>query len=91
MSETKVVLEIDNSHFTVRLYESMLKIDLKDTDKNELRRCLKIHHSQRNNRASPSHIRSIAHTSKRHRLIKHGRDKKSQNTHPLSPRYRHSA
>lgn len=36
MSETTVVLEIDKPHFTVRLYENLLKIDLKGTVKNEI-------------------------------------------------------
>jgi hypothetical protein len=40
MSETTVVLEIDKPHFTVRLHENMLKIDLKGTVKNEIEEAL---------------------------------------------------
>jgi hypothetical protein len=40
MPETTVVLEIDKSHFTVRLYENLLKIDLKATVRNEIEEAL---------------------------------------------------
>ena len=36
MSDKTVVLEIDKPHFTVRLYENMLRIDLKESVKNEI-------------------------------------------------------
>lgn len=36
MSETSVILEIDEQDFTIRLYESMLKIDLKGRTKNRI-------------------------------------------------------
>jgi len=36
MSKTSVILEIDTPHFNVRLYESLLKIDLKGSAKNEI-------------------------------------------------------
>ena len=40
MPEKTVVLEIDKPHFTVRLYESLLKIDLKGSAKNEIEEAL---------------------------------------------------
>jgi Ser-tRNA(Ala) deacylase AlaX len=40
MSETTAVLDIEKSHFTVRLYENMLKIDVKETVKNEIEEAL---------------------------------------------------
>lgn len=40
MSEENVVLEIDKPHLTVRLYESVLKIDVKGTTKNEIEEAL---------------------------------------------------
>lgn len=40
MSETTVVLEIDKPHLIVRLYENLLKIDLKGTVKNEIEEAL---------------------------------------------------
>jgi len=40
MTEKTVVLEIDKPHFTVRLYESLLKIDLKGSAKNEIEEAL---------------------------------------------------
>jgi hypothetical protein len=40
MSEKTAVLDIEKSHFTVRLYENMLKIDLKETVKNEIEEAL---------------------------------------------------
>jgi hypothetical protein len=40
MSETTVVLEIDAPHFTVKLYESLLQLDLKGTVKNEIEEAL---------------------------------------------------
>lgn len=40
MSETTAVLNIEKSHFTVRLYENMLKIDVKETVKNEIEEAL---------------------------------------------------
>lgn len=40
MSEKTVVLEIDKPHFTVTLYENLLKIDLKGTVKNEIEEAL---------------------------------------------------
>jgi hypothetical protein len=36
MTKSSVVLKIDSSHFTVRLYEDLLKIDLKGSLKNEI-------------------------------------------------------
>jgi hypothetical protein len=36
MTESSVVLKIDSPHFTVRLYEDYLKIDLKGSLKNEI-------------------------------------------------------
>ena len=36
MTAPSVVLKIDNPHFTVRLYEDLLKIDLKGSFKNEI-------------------------------------------------------
>lgn len=40
MSETSIVLEIDKPHFTIKLYENLLKIDLKGTVKNEIEEAL---------------------------------------------------
>lgn len=40
MPERNIVLEIDKPHFTVKLYESTLKIDLKGTVKNEIEEAL---------------------------------------------------
>lgn len=40
MSETPVVLKIDKPHFTVKLYDNLLKIDLKGTVKNEIEEAL---------------------------------------------------
>jgi hypothetical protein len=40
MSEKNVILELDKPHFTVRLYEDMLKVDLKGTFKNEIEKVL---------------------------------------------------
>jgi hypothetical protein len=40
MSETGTVLKIDKPHFTVELYESVLKIDLKGSVKNDLEEAL---------------------------------------------------
>lgn len=40
MSEKTAVLDIEKSHFTVRLYENMLKIDVKGTVKNEIEEAL---------------------------------------------------
>jgi len=40
MSEAPIVLEIDKEHFTVRLYEDILKIDLKGSVKNEIEEVL---------------------------------------------------
>ena len=40
MPEAIVVLEVDKPHFTVRLYENMLKIDLKGSFKNEIEEAL---------------------------------------------------
>lgn len=40
MPETTVVLEIDKPHFTVRLYENLLKMDLKATVRNEIEEAL---------------------------------------------------
>ena len=36
MSQAKAILEIDNPHFTIRLYENWLWIDLKGDTKNEI-------------------------------------------------------
>lgn len=36
MSQAKAILEIDGPHFTVRLYESWLRIDLKGNTKNDI-------------------------------------------------------
>lgn len=36
MPEATILLEVDDPHFTVRLYENLLKIDLKGSFKNEL-------------------------------------------------------
>ena len=36
MTQTKAMLEIDSLHFTVRLYENWLRIDLKGSTKNEI-------------------------------------------------------
>jgi hypothetical protein len=38
MSESIFVLKIDEPHFTVELYENLLKIDLKENVKNEIRK-----------------------------------------------------
>jgi hypothetical protein len=38
--EATVVLEVDNPHFTIRLYENLLKIDLKGSFKNEIEEAL---------------------------------------------------
>jgi hypothetical protein len=40
MSEAKPVLEIDRPNFTVKLYENMLKIDLKGSVKNNIEQAL---------------------------------------------------
>jgi hypothetical protein len=40
MSEAAVVLEIDEPHFTVRLYKNMLQIDLKGSFKNTIEEAL---------------------------------------------------
>jgi hypothetical protein len=40
MPETRVLFEIDKPHFTVRLYENMLKIDLKGRIRNEIEEAL---------------------------------------------------
>jgi hypothetical protein len=40
MVEKNVILEFDKPHFTVRLYDYMLKIDLKGTFKNEVEEVL---------------------------------------------------
>lgn len=40
MSEEPVVMEIDKAHFTVKLYENVLKVDLKGTAKNEIEEAL---------------------------------------------------
>jgi hypothetical protein len=40
MSETTVVLEIDKPHFTIRLFENLLKMDLKGTVKDEIEEAL---------------------------------------------------
>jgi hypothetical protein len=40
MPKAVPVLEIDNPHFIVRLYENLLKIDLKGTFKNEIEEAL---------------------------------------------------
>ena len=36
MSQTKAILEIDGPHFTVRLYEDLLRMDLKGSTKNDI-------------------------------------------------------
>ena len=36
MSQAKTILEIDDPHFTLKLYEDRLKIDLKGNTKNEI-------------------------------------------------------
>ncbi len=36
MSQAKAILEIDGPHFTLRLYENWLRIDLKGNTKNEI-------------------------------------------------------
>jgi hypothetical protein len=38
--EAIAVLEVDNPHFTIRLYENLLKIDLKGSFKNEIEEAL---------------------------------------------------
>lgn len=40
MSESKVILKIDKPQFTIRLYENMLKIDLKGSLKNQIEEAL---------------------------------------------------
>ncbi len=40
MPKTRLVLEIDNPHFTVKLYENILQIDLKGTTKNKIEEAL---------------------------------------------------
>jgi hypothetical protein len=40
MSEDSVILEIDESHFTVKLYARLLRIDLKGSVKNEIEEAL---------------------------------------------------
>ena len=40
MSEAALVLEVENPHFTVRLYENLLRIDLKGSFKNEVEEAL---------------------------------------------------
>jgi hypothetical protein len=40
MSEKTAVLEIEKPHFTIRLYENILKIDVKETFKNEIEEAL---------------------------------------------------
>jgi hypothetical protein len=40
MSETTAVLDIEKPHFSVRLYENMLKIDVKETVKYEIEEAL---------------------------------------------------
>ena len=40
MSEESVVLEVENPHFTVRLYRDLLKIDLKGSFKNKIEEAL---------------------------------------------------
>ena len=40
MPEAIAVLEVENPHFTIRLYENLLKIDLKGSFKNEIEEAL---------------------------------------------------
>ncbi len=40
MPKTIIVIEVDNPHFTIRLYEDLLKIDLKGSFKNEIEEAL---------------------------------------------------
>ena len=40
MPEAIPVLEVDRLHFTIRLYENLLKIDLKGSFKNEIEEAL---------------------------------------------------
>jgi hypothetical protein len=40
MPKTIIVIEVDDPHFTIRLYEDLLKIDLKGSFKNELEEAL---------------------------------------------------
>ncbi len=40
MPRTTIVLEVDNPHFTIRLYDDLLKIDLKGSFKNEIEEAL---------------------------------------------------
>jgi Ser-tRNA(Ala) deacylase AlaX len=40
MSETNPVLDIEKPHFTIRLYANMIRIDVKDTVKNEIEEAL---------------------------------------------------
>lgn len=40
MPRTIIVLEVENPHFTIRLYNDLLKIDLKGSFKNELEEAL---------------------------------------------------
>ena len=40
MPRTIKVLEVENPHFTIRLYEDLLKIDLKGSFKNEIEEAL---------------------------------------------------
>jgi hypothetical protein len=40
MPRTTIVLEVEDSHFTIRLYDDLLKIDLKGSFKNEIEEAL---------------------------------------------------
>lgn len=40
MSEEPLIMEIDKAHFTVKLYENVLRVDLKGTAKNEIEEAL---------------------------------------------------
>ena len=40
MAQTSVVLEVEDPHFTIRLYKDLLKIDLKGSFKNEIEEAL---------------------------------------------------
>jgi hypothetical protein len=40
MARTSVVFEVEDPHFTIRLYNDLLKIDLKGNFKNELEEAL---------------------------------------------------
>ena len=67
------VLNVENPHFIIRLYENLLGIDLKGSFKNEVEEALENKLIlKKNNRRDIRHICSITHTLKRRRLCAYG-------------------